>query len=260
MTDKTVKGFVAGVTSTVLTHPLDTLKVYQQVTSRSSNGGVLNSIKTISNQGLIKGFYRGGFINCASMGVFYSCFFPTYDLLKNQFNSPDELPGRFWSGYLAGLWGSFVGNPFYVLKIRQQASIASIGQSQIQPSIPELTRKIYAERGIRGFWSGYNLTIIRNLELGLQLPLYETFKDHGISPIYAGFMAKLISSSATYPIDTCRTLIRNGNGNNVLPIASCLLQSEGIRGLYRGYLFSAIKSVPASAITFTVYELFRRFE
>ena len=209
MTDKTTQGFVAGISSTILTHPLDTLKTYQQVTSRSFNRGIFNSIKTISQQGIIKGFYRGGLINCLSTGTFYGSFFPMYDVLKKQVNpyiDQNSLHGRFWCGYLAGLWGSLVSNPLYVLKIRQQSSVSTAPLTTpltVPPTVPNLVKRIYLERGMKGFWSGYNLTIFRNLELGLQLPLYETLKSHDISPVHAGFIAKLISSSITYPFDTC---------------------------------------------------------
>lgn len=269
MTDKVTQGFVAGIASTILTHPLDTIKIYQQVTSRSLNGGMIKSIKTISDQGWLKGFYRGGLVNCMSMGVFYGCFFPTYDLLKRQIDplvGQNTISGRFWCGYLSGLWGSFVGNPLYVLKIRQQSSLVKVncnGQliaNTSASSAPTLIQKIYGERGIRGFWSGYSLTIFRNLELGLQLPLYEMFKDYNIPPMYAGFMSKLISSSITYPFDTCRTLIRNGDRSKLRILCNNLYQTEGVRGFYRGYLLYAGRSVPASAITFTIYELFRMID
>ena len=33
-----------------------------------------------------------------------------------------------------------------------------------------------------------------------------------------------------------------------------IVQHEGVRGLYKGYLTSVAKAAPASAITFTVYK------
>lgn len=260
MPNKFAQGFTAGVVSTGLTHPLDTLRTFQQV----SGSSIGNSLKTIAENGMLKGFYRGGLINCMSMGTFYSVFFPVNQYLQRVCHIESEFQRNFLCGYAAGMVGSFVGNPLYVFKIRQQGSLVKTGvhgHLMINDRLPSLTNiasDIYRSRGIKGFFSGYNMTFIRNLDLGVLMVINEYLRKNDTNLFLAGFVAKSFSSFTTYPSDTIRTLVRNGNSDSYLSTLKTLLKTDGVRGLYRGYLAYAVRSVPASAITFGVYGMMNR--
>ena len=233
-----MEGFVAGITSTFLTHPLDTLKSVGQVSSLKRN-----VLREMIQQG---GFFKGVGLHCMAMGTFYGFFFPVYEHLKKE-NYP-----KFASSYLAGAVGTWFGTPLYTMKVRRQTESRSL-------STPELVRLIYSERGIQGFWRGYASSLGRNLELGIQFPLFEYLRsEYQLPDFQAAFAAKLFSSSLTFPFDTIRTNQRSGNYGSFGQIARQIYQTDGIRGFWRGYTPYAIRSVPASAITLAVYGLFAK--
>lgn len=237
-----MEGLVAGITSTFLTHPLDTLKSRQQV-------GLRGNIISLFRQPLTSGMWNGVGVSCMAMGTFYGVFFPCYERLKKE-NYP-----VFVNSYLAGAAGTWFGTPLYTLKVRQQ----------VTSNLPlvECVKIIFREKGLRGFWRGYFTSLGRNVELCIQFPLFEHLKKSGLDNFTAGFIAKLISSCITFPFDTLRTIQRSGNYQTFSQIVKNVYFSKengGVRGFWRGYTAYAIRSVPASAITLGIYGTFKRLQ
>lgn len=81
-----------------------------------------------------------------------------------------------------------------------------------------------------------------------------------IETLLIGSAAGAISSSATFPLEVARKHMQVGalSGRqvykNVLHALACILEQEGIQGLYRGLGPSCLKLVPAAGISFMCYE------
>jgi hypothetical protein len=91
----------------------------------------------------------------------------------------------------------------------------------------------------------------------------KTFKQEDISNIATlliGSAAGAISSTATFPLEVARKQMQVGavGGRqvykNVFHALYCIMEKEGIGGLYKGLGPSCIKLMPAAGISFMCYE------
>lgn len=91
----------------------------------------------------------------------------------------------------------------------------------------------------------------------------KTFKQEEISNIATlliGSAAGAISSTATFPLEVARKQMQVGavGGRqvykNVFHALYCIMENEGIGGLYKGLGPSCIKLMPAAGISFMCYE------
>ncbi|KAK2966298.1 hypothetical protein RJ640_018109 [Escallonia rubra] len=80
-----------------------------------------------------------------------------------------------------------------------------------------------------------------------------------LATLLIGSAAGAISSTATFPLEVARKHMQAGaiNGrqyHNMLHALICILEKEGVAGLYRGLGPSCVKLVPAAGISFMCYE------
>ncbi|KAF9681219.1 hypothetical protein SADUNF_Sadunf06G0202600 [Salix dunnii] len=89
---------------------------------------------------------------------------------------------------------------------------------------------------------------------------YKQEKIGNIETLLIGSAAGAISSSATFPLEVARKHMQVGalSGRqvyrNVIHALACILEQEGIQGLYKGLGPSCMKLVPAAGISFMCYE------
>lgn len=90
--------------------------------------------------------------------------------------------------------------------------------------------------------------------------IFKQEKIGNIETLLIGSAAGAISSTATFPLEVARKQMQVGavSGRqvykNVLHALSCILEKEGVKGLYRGLGPSCVKLVPAAGISFMCYE------
>ncbi|CAI9773167.1 unnamed protein product [Fraxinus pennsylvanica] len=94
--------------------------------------------------------------------------------------------------------------------------------------------------------------------------IFKQEKIGNIETLLIGSAAGAISSSATFPLEVARKHMQVGalSGRqvykNVLHALACILEQEGIHGLYKGLGPSCMKLVPAAGISFMCYEACKR--
>ena len=104
--------------------------------------------------------------------------------------------------------------------------------------------------------------MIKNTELGLQMYLYDKIRTSTTTPYqlkwvpFQMFLAKLLSTSISYPIETIRTNKRfYKKQTGVWYIMKTLVRQNGVLyGFYRGYWLYALRSTPNAMIVFSLYE------
>jgi len=136
------------------------------------------------------------------------------------------------------------------------------------------------EKGIRGLYSGYRATLLRNIPSAiLRFALYEEFKlflGGGAAAaagaagaaawlrlsvpqvaIVAGALAGAISSAATTPLDVVKTRMAINAcppGRDVIGCLVDVAQREGVPGLYAGLGFRVLYSALFTAVGFSSFE------
>ena len=131
--------------------------------------------------------------------------------------------------------------------------------------------------GVKGLWRGAGATIKRAAVVsGTQIPSYDHIKHsllnygvmyeglqlHMVSSMGAGLAVALISS----PVDVVKTRVMNQkildkHGTKYRSAFECFfktLRTEGLPGLYKGFLPNWLRLGPHTMITLCIYEQLRK--
>ena len=153
----------ATVASTIFGYPFDTIKTKMQVGNYKSS---LECIKfTVSGDG-IRGLYYGALPVLVSTSFFRSVTFSMYFNSKNWLSQLKLSTSNHLESILAGLFsGSVVAltsAPLEFIKVLRQTENLQ-KSSLIKPkTLLGWTKYIYLQKGIKGFYSGVNLQLIRD--------------------------------------------------------------------------------------------------
>lgn len=108
--NKVLNGLFAGLTSTIITHPLDSIKIHLQM-----NTPFISELKTHG----FKLFYRGYSKTLGKIFVSSCLFFPLYDMYNNYFKNKQISNTSFWSSFASGFTSTLVMHPIDYMKTRQ---------------------------------------------------------------------------------------------------------------------------------------------
>eukprot|EP01023_Acetabularia_acetabulum_P010361 TRINITY_DN14732_c0_g1_i7.p3 TRINITY_DN14732_c0_g1~~TRINITY_DN14732_c0_g1_i7.p3 ORF type:complete len:165 (-),score=21.46 TRINITY_DN14732_c0_g1_i7:267-761(-) len=131
------------------------------------------------------------------------------------------------------------------------------------------------EGGPLGLFKGLNVTLLREMPgNALYFGAYEGTKMYlahtrnlnsvndldPLSLMLAGGLGGLAFWSVVYPTDVWKSRIQVDDYKypkyrGIIDCAQKILKEEGIKGWYKGYLPCLMRSFPANAVTFVVYEL-----
>ena len=190
-----------------------------------------------------------------------------------------------WDNVMAATVGGFlttvVTNPVFVLKTRMLSS--DKGSEGAYPSMLSGARQLYQTEGLRGFYRGMGVSLLivshsavqfgvyepskrmyvareqRKQELlGITTPASEVKIGNEVTLVLSSF-AKLVAGAVTYPYQVVRSRLQNYEaqerfGTGIRGVVKRLWREEGPRGFYRGVVPGVIRVMPATWVTFLVYE------
>lgn len=188
---------------------------------------------------------------------------------SEKHSTDDVLLGVFVGGCTGGILQSFVMSPVELIKVTQQV----VGKSAASAT-SSVARGIFLRTGA---WKGLGATLLRDgIPHGVWFVSYEYAKgrlserhssdemdDASVSkndittPMLSGAFAATTAWLVGYPFDLIKTRIQAGSGKGIIGTGKDLVNESGgrvIRGLYKGLSLKLLRSIPASAITFLVYE------
>eukprot|EP00741_Cyanophora_paradoxa_P007493 tig00001130_g7248.t1 len=268
-------GAAVGAASAIFTiHPLDTIKSVVQGKGAAGAGSFAASsaaARSIVGSKGWPGLYAGvpgavsGGAPAASVRLFV--FESIRGTLEKRFaDSPLAPAVPFASAAVAGLCGCAVYVPSEVLKQRQQTGqYASAGAA---------ARALLAQRGLRGFYSGFVPTLARDVPGAfVELPIYTALKrrllraraaavqgrgrEEGLTTaenLALGATAGGVAAAMTNPMDVVKTRVMLGQAAGVREAVRGVLQAEGPRGFARGLDVRLAMGAPTAAIFWWVYE------
>lgn len=277
-------GVSGGVTSTLLLHPLDLIKIRFAVNDGRTATlpqyrGLTGAFLTIFRQEGFRGLYKGVTPNIWGSGSAWGFYFLFYNSIKTWIqdgNTAQPLgPGmHMLAAAEAGVLTLVMTNPIWVVKTRLCLQLNGPGQQGYAGMVDGL-KKIYRTEGIRGLYSGFVPGMLGVSHGALQFMTYEEMKnrynqkrkrpiDAKLTTVeYLTFAAisKLIAAAATYPYQVVRARLQDNNHKykGTWDCIKLTWRFESWRGFYKGLGPNLLRVMPATMITFVTYENVSRY-
>lgn len=272
-------GFVAGIASTLVAHPLDVIKTRLQVDRESPSqfGGSLRLVRRIvRNEGTVSALYRGLTPNLVGNSLSWAFYFVWYDRIKYGIRSYRGFDNGGLSYYdffiasgTAGMLTAVATNPIWVIKTRMLSTSSS--HPGAYTSILDGTRRLYQSEGLLGFYRGLVPSLFGVSHGALQFMAYEQLKIHRGHSLDGGkkdlgaadFMllsglAKVFAGSTTYPYQVVRARLQMYDAESTYKSARDVVaqvwRKEGLAGFYKGLGPNLLRVMPSTWVTFLVYE------
>ncbi|KAM3082221.1 mitochondrial FAD carrier protein flx1 [Clarireedia jacksonii] len=291
---ETVAGLSAGTISTLVVHPLDVIKTRLQIERSTSHAPttaftILRNLT--SNPQPVRSLYRGITPNLLGNASSWALFFYFKSFFESSLISLRNRPLReanqrhvltpldyFLASGSAGIMITITTNPIWVLKTRMLSS--DRGAQGAYTSMWHGVKDLWMHEGVRGFYRGIAVSLLGNSHGAVQFAVYEPLKniwrkylardrkDTGngqdvklgnAATLLISGSAKVIAGTATYPYQVVRSRVQTYDaerrfGKGIRGVVGNLWRQEGWRGFYRGLGANVVRVLPATWVTFLVYE------
>ncbi|KAB2617110.1 mitochondrial adenine nucleotide transporter BTL2 [Pyrus ussuriensis x Pyrus communis] len=136
----------------------------------------------------------------------------------------------------------------------------------------ELVKTIAANQGLRGFWKGNLVNILRTAPFkAINFYAYDTYRKQllrfsgnkettNFERFVAGAAAGITAATLCLPLDTIRTQLVAPGGEalgGVIGAFRHMIQTEGFFSLYKGLVPSIASMAPAGAVFYGVYDILK---
>lgn len=184
----------------------------------------------------------------------------------------------FLASGIAGTMITLSTNPVWVLKTRMLSS--DKGSEGAYEGMWHGARQILKTEGVKGFYRGAGASLLGNSHGAVQFAVYEPLKnlwrkylakDHpfyskeqkeeklsNTATLVISGSAKIFAGTVTYPYQVVRSRLQTYDserfGRGISGVAKRVWAEEGWRGFYRGWGTNVLRVLPATWVTFLVYE------
>ncbi|XP_071960467.1 mitochondrial substrate carrier family protein ucpB-like isoform X2 [Antedon mediterranea] len=283
------------MTAAFVTNPVDVTKIRMQLDGELADqrGQVRTAYQNRYYKGIIRGalriakdegilaLYKGLTPSLIRESVYSTIRIGSYEPIKVLFGAtnPSNTPlyKKICAGGTSGAIGSSIATPTDLIRVRLQAQGRPGAETKYSGFISAFTH-ILKNEGIRGLYRGMSPTVQRAIVVtATQTAGYDHTKHtilnaglmkeggalHITASMIAGFMVAVTSS----PVDVIKTRIMNQKIDGICKdqimykhTLDCLwkiLRSEGIFGLYKGFIPNWLRLGPHTIISFYLFEQFR---
>ncbi|KAK0727220.1 mitochondrial carrier domain-containing protein [Lasiosphaeria miniovina] len=200
---------------------------------------------------------------------------------SSQMLSPADF---FVSSLAAGATTQIITNPIWVLKTRMLSSDSFAAGAY--PSMWTGAARLFRAEGVRGFYRGLGVGMLAISHGAVQFAVYDPvrrmyFARHrsrwqlegapsggnlvddthmpNEATVVLSTLAKLVAGATTYPLQVLRSRLQHYDadeqfGKGIRGVVRKLWREEGPRGFYRGMVPGVVRVLPATWVTFLVYE------
>ncbi|XP_071711085.1 probable mitochondrial adenine nucleotide transporter BTL3 [Rutidosis leptorrhynchoides] len=170
-----------------------------------------------------------------------------------------------WAGAVAAMVSRTFVAPLERLKLEYMVR----GE---QKNLVELVKSIAASQGLRGFWKGNFVNILRTAPFkALNFCAYDSYRKQllrltgnqdttNFERLFAGAGAGMTASILCLPLDTIRTKLVAPGGEALGSVVGAfhhIIQTEGFLSLYKGLVPSILSMAPSSAVFYGVYDILK---
>lgn len=250
----------AVVGATVITHPIDVVKVRLQLSAKGtaradsfSVGRFLRFWPAVYRQDGASAFYAGvrtGMLRAASYGAARIGF-----CAPLQRACGSETGGAL----LSGIFATVLGNPFEVLKVRLQARPEGASEGELNAM-----RALVRQEGLgvlaRGFhWAAARSALLTASQVVPYARAKAALKPHVgrdgvLLHLISSLIAGLATTTITAPVDVMKTRVMNAAGPEKAIGLSSMLRQEGFFFFFKGWLANYVRIGPQTLFIFLFYE------
>jgi solute carrier family 25 carnitine/acylcarnitine transporter 20/29 len=163
-------GSFAGVTNSVLSNPIEHVRIRLQAQPHGAGrlySGPIDCIRKLSaHQGFMNGVFRGQAVTVLREATAYGSWFMAFEYMMNQDAKRNNVKREDISAVKVATYGGLAGEalwissyPFDVVKSKMQTD--GFGENMKYNSMRDCFKKTYAVEGLGGFWKGIGPTLLR---------------------------------------------------------------------------------------------------
>eukprot|EP00347_Sterkiella_histriomuscorum_P018732 403344388 len=168
-----LSGLCAGMVSSFVSHPIDTVKIRMQLQAQGANLKLVPTVSGIYYHEGVRGFYKGVLSPIVGKAPLASVVFSSLTFSKRQLQPYNltDTQRTLISGFFAGICYANTALIFDFFKIRAQNTKNST------MSYREEIKRVYLKDGLLGFTRGWTSIVIRDAPgLAIYFTLFDTFK------------------------------------------------------------------------------------
>ncbi|CAI0473645.1 unnamed protein product [Linum tenue] len=185
--------------------------------------------------------------------------------VRNSGSAAFNTTKHLWAGAVAAMVSRTIIAPLERMKLEY----ILCGETT---NIVALTRKIFLTQGVKGFWKGNLVNILRTAPFkAINFYAYDTYRKTllkwtaneettNFERFVAGAAAGVTASLLCLPLDTIRTKMVAPGGEalgGVIGTFRYMIQTEGFFSLYKGLVPSLASMAPAGAVFYGVYDILK---
>uniref|UniRef100_A0A672HCS3 EF-hand domain-containing protein n=1 Tax=Salarias fasciatus TaxID=181472 RepID=A0A672HCS3_SALFA len=189
--------------------------------------------------------------------------------VPDDFSEEEKKSGYVWRQLMAGAMAGSVSRtgtaPLDRIKVFRQVH----GSSDFTGSVLTSFQVMWKEGGPWSLWRGNGINVLKIApETAIKFTAYEQIKNvirggnetrtlRVHERFVAGSLAGATAQTAIYPMEVLKTrltLRKTGQYTGIADCAKQMLQKEGVRAFYKGYLPNLLSIVPYAGIDLAVYE------
>lgn len=215
-------------------------------------------------------YYRGITPNLAGNIIGWSLYLTLYAEFKHHINLSSPTANYFTSSTSAGITTSLLTNPIWVLKTRILGTMKN--EQGAYKSVLDGIVQMLKKEGILSFWKGTIPSMFLVFQASLQFTFYDNLKALQLEKkppgetklstgefIVSSAISKIFSTVAMYPTQVVKSRLQvyraTDKRKTIAEVCSDVWKNEGRwRGFYKGVGANMLRVVPATCITFVVYE------
>lgn len=280
-----VAGSLGGIALVYVSQPMDTVKVKMQTFPHLYQNMINCTVSTFKRDGLFRGLYAGTvpalIANVAENSVVFAAYGACQNLVATIGRKPSvsELTAldNATAGFLAAFFSSFTLCPTELIKCKLQA-LRETQQNKPNEKVNhispyQLTKKILRAEGIPGMFRGLTSTFAREMpgyffffggyEATRELLAKPGQSKDDIGPLNtmaAGAVGGVALWTAIFPADVIKSRIQvQSLTHSMTQVGMEIIRKEGFLALYNGLQPTIVRTIPATAVLFVVYEYSKKF-
>ncbi|KAL2097081.1 hypothetical protein ACEWY4_006288 [Coilia grayii] len=187
--------------------------------------------------------------------------------IPDEFTEEEKITGIWWKQLVAGAMAGAVSRtgtaPLDRMKVFMQVHASRSNKISLVGGFKEMIK----EGGVTSFWRGNGINVLKIApETAIKFTAYERYKKLLSSDgekvktqqrFMAGSLAGATAQTIIYPMEVMKTrlaLRKTGQYSGMSDCARKILQKEGVKAFYKGYIPNILGIIPYAGIDLAVYE------